>query len=106
MLIGAAWLKNFSRSYMAKLKYIIVQQGRLELPRVGSVLEKHEDLKREHENVIAAGFLTINVGEPHIDYGLPTIKFGCYGSSVGLGIKSREQQDAELIHKLYNFNGS
>lgn len=91
---------------MGKLKYIVVQQGTFELPRIGTTLENHKDLKREHETVIAAGFLTIDVGEPHIDYGLPTIKFGCYGSSVGLGVKSREKQDAALIQKLYDFNGA
>lgn len=83
---------------MAKFKYIIVtSETGLEVPRLGSVLEDHSALKREHEKALRGGFVQITSDETGFDC-------YCFGESVGCKVKSAGETDSKLIQRAYEFN--
>jgi len=72
---------------MDRAKYIIVQDGGLELPVIFSPLLKHSEVAGQRR-IVAAGFCDISNNE-----------VACWGKSVSLDIESRPEEDAKLIRR-------
>jgi len=96
---------------MAKFKYIILDDGTMEIPIVFSKFLQHKTIAEQmgfeaYKNgkfkVVSAGFVKIdyNVGR---DSNEDELSFNCFGESVSLKIKSREKVDEEIIKKDYKF---
>lgn len=76
-----------------KAKYVIYDTGTCAAPHVFGEFQEHTSVTRafgvSKEDVIGAGFCIINA-DGH---------FECFGESVGLGVKSRGQQDSDFLNK-------
>ena len=70
-------------------KYIIIDSDFGELPIVFSELFKHSDMKAIQGKIVSAGFCFIDHNG----------QYSCYGDSVSLGLKSREE-DATILNKM------
>ena len=75
-----------------KLKYIIVEDGGLELAVVFNEILTHADVgaKYGRNNIVGAGFV-----ETDSKY------WACYGESVSLDIKSRCSTDSRILAKTF-----
>jgi hypothetical protein len=70
------------------LKYVIVNDGALELPIVFSDILIHAEVALRYRNVVGAGFLTVGDNEVN-----------CYGESLSLGVKSRGEVDTKIVNR-------
>lgn len=75
------------RDYM---KYVVVEYRGCELPIMFDPILGHNEVTTPG-TVLSAGEVVINCN-----------KVCCWGKSLSLGVKSREDVDAELIDKLIN----
>jgi hypothetical protein len=73
---------------MFRAKYVIVKYDGAECPIVFSSLMHHTHMTAR-ENCVGAGFC-------HVENDL----YKCYGESTSLGIKSRGEQDSDLLNRL------
>ncbi len=70
---------------MSKAKYVIINDKGIEMPIVFNPLIEHTNF--QHLDIVAAGWCrkVENV-------------YDCFGKSVGLGIKSRLQEDSNILN--------
>lgn len=93
---------------MDKAKYIVVEENGTETPIIFPCWMLHANMAGD-KKVVSAGVVRIyltNVAEANLsesekawDAEPMEIRAVCYGESVGLFLKSRPQEDAELIEK-------
>ena len=79
------------------LKYIIVSVCGFETPIIFDSIITHIDVSIYAKNAISAGFCEI---WSEIKDDLPQIKVCCYGESESIGVKSRNEIDANIIESL------
>ena len=73
-----------------KSKYIIIDEMGLELPIVFSHVIDHKTVANGFCKVVSAGFCSTDMYEGYYD--------SVWGESVGLKIKSRGEQDKEILN--------
>lgn len=88
------------------MKYIVVDDQGIECPIIFSELQKHIDIAGQ-KKVISAGFCRFNALSTEVETGIgchneESVTVQCWGSSVGLGKRSRKE-DEELILKHNKF---
>lgn len=75
---------------MKQMKYIIVDNGMYDAPVIFDIGVDHFDMARNIVGqVISAGFINILDGRIH-----------CYGESHSLCVKSRPEEDSNLINSM------
>ena len=86
---------------MAQAKYIIFDNGGLEIPVVFSPLLQHNQVASGlHLPVLSAGFCATLSSETRAD----KPKWICWGQSISLRIKSRESVDAEILNRYLEYD--
>jgi hypothetical protein len=75
-------------------KYIIIQEGGLEIPILFPEILPHKDMAKG-KVVISAGFVSMESYED-------AIGIKCYGESVTLGKESRPIVDGDIIEAMLN----
>ena len=91
---------------MENPKYVIVEDMGLELPIVFSPILSHFDVVNHLKNF--KGCKVVSAGEctPRCLKGDNTRTWGCWGQSVTLKIKSRNEIDEEILDKHFNLHSS
>lgn len=76
---------------MYRAKYVIVGGSAI----VFSAAIQHKDMVGFNEKCEGAGFVSFSTAKDSDGYDY--IKADCYGESISLGIKSREEQDSIIV---------
>ena len=80
-------------------KYVIVEVSGIEMAILFDPCISHDEIGLRP--IVAAGFFEIYGKEADVD-GVAGVEVGCFGESVTMGLKSRPQQDAEIIKRMVN----
>jgi hypothetical protein len=96
------------------MKYVIVESAMAALPIVFSEMQQHADVahafaRRPKDNetykdvIIGAGFCQITVEKVETLGGQTYNRavFVCYGESISLNVKSREDEDSKFLNKYF-----
>lgn len=75
------------------VKYVVVDTGLCECIIVFPDVIPHETMLEANRNIVAAGFIYLNVHNRYV----------CHGKSVGLGCPSRGEQDAAIAQRQLKF---
>jgi hypothetical protein len=78
---------------MNKTKYVIVEGSAI----VFSAAIQHKDMVGRNQKCESAGFVNFNCEVNKDGYTIMVAK--CYGMSISLDIKSREEEDSVLINR-------
>ena len=78
---------------MNKTKYVIVEGSAI----VFSTAIQHKDMVGRNQKCESAGFVNFNCEVDKDGYTIMVAK--CYGMSISLDIKSREEEDSVLINR-------
>lgn len=79
------------------MKYVVINRRGLETPVIFSEIDVHADHVRAGDDIISAGFCRFAVN-PWGEVGV-----GCWGESIGLGVKSRFVEDENVILRHHEF---
>jgi len=76
---------------MYRAKYVIVEGSAI----VFSAAIQHKDMVRYNQRCDGAGFVSFSTKKD--EWGDEKIQANCYGESISLGIKSREDIDSQIV---------
>lgn len=90
---------------MENPKYVIVEEYGLECPIIFSSLLNHSDVVNHLKNFKGCKVVSAGTCTPRCIKGDKT-GWGCWGNSVTLDIKSRNDVDEEILDKHFNLHSS
>lgn len=83
------------------MKYVVIESHGVESPIIFPEWIKHDEVLKGHEKVVSAGFCSFSVGENGDGSTNPSVD--CWGRSVSLKVKSRGEEDEDLIRRTNKF---